>query len=240
VLTSARGLYALEYLLFYPGADTACAAGSTTATSFAGFSSEELAARKSAYASALSSDVLERARALGAAYRPGEGDFKSVFVSASGYPSRQEALNVLAWSLYYIEREVKEWKLGVPAGITLTSPVGDPESPYAGLGTEALRGNLLGFRGLFQGCGPEGQGLGFDDWLTEAGHAELAQDMIAAWSDALSAVEAFPPFPSATKEQIVGLHAVFKRLTDLLKTEFFGDGSPLGLKLPKGMEGDTD
>jgi hypothetical protein len=111
---------------------------------------------------------------------------------------------------------------------------------YSGIGNDTLRANLLGFRSLFQGCGPAGEGLGFDDWLTEAGHGELASDMVSAWNDALAAVEAFPPFPSASVEEIRALHAAVKRLTDLLKTEFFGDGSPLGLNLPKGMEGDTD
>jgi predicted lipoprotein len=240
VPNAGRGLYALEYLLFHAGVDTACDASSTVAAGWNGLSPDELASRKLAYATSVSADVLERARALGVAYRPGEGDFRSVFVGTSGYSTQQEAMNVLAWALFYVDRELKDWKLGVPAGYVATSPVRELETPFAGIGSELLRANLLGFRSLFQGCGSNGEGLGFDDWLVEAGHAELANELIAAWNDALAAVEAFPEFPAASREEIQALHAVVKRLTDLLKTEFFGAGSPLGLQLPAGMEGDTD
>jgi hypothetical protein len=238
VLTSARGLYALEYLLFYPGSDSACAASSTTATTWAALGEAELLSHKLGYARALAADVRERARALSGIYR--EGESREAFVSASGYPNEQESLNVLGWALVYVEREVKDWKLGVPAGYTLTHPVSEPESPYAGSGTDDIRQNLLGFRSLFQGCGAAGEGIGFDDWLIAVGHAELASDIVRATSDALVAVEAFPPLPSATKEQVQELYATIKVLTDFLKTDLFGDGSPIGLKLPAGIEGDTD
>ena len=239
VLTSARGLYALEYLLFYAGADSSCAATSTTAQSFETFSGEELGQRKTDYALALADDIRARASALSQTYAPGAA-FESAFVDASGYPSEQESLNVLGWALVYIEREVKDYKLGVPAGYTLTHPVQEAESPYAGVGTDNLRQNLLGFRALFQGCGPAGEGTGFDDWLIAAGHPDLASDVIAAWNDALSAVDAFPALEAATTAEVQALYAKFKALTDLLKAELFGDGSPLGLKLPASLEGDTD
>jgi hypothetical protein len=103
-----------------------------------------------------------------------------------------------------------------------------------------IRGNLLGFRALFEGCGPDGEGLGFDDWLSEAGYPELAADMIDAWKAAFAVAEAFPAFPAATKPELQAFHASVKALTDLLKADFFGDGSPLALKLPAGLEGDTD
>ena len=239
VLTSARGLYALEYGLFFSGDDTACAASSPTATSWASFELDELRTRKAAYAEAVALDIHERASALTETYAAGAA-YEAAFVNASGYPTEQESLNVLGWALAYIEREVKDYKLGVPAGYTLTHPVGEPESPYAGVGTDNLRQNLLGFRALFQGCGPAGEGLGFDDWLSEAGHPELAADILAAWEQALAAVDAFPALASASTGEVQALHAKIKVLTDLMKAELFGDGSPLGLKLPAGLEGDTD
>jgi hypothetical protein len=238
VFTSARGLTALEYLLFYDGTDTACASSSTT-TAWAALDPEELAANKLAYARALSDDVRTRALALSGLYA-NSGDYRQSFVDASGYPSAQDALNVLAWALVYIEREVKDWKLGVPAQYTGTSPVTVPESPYAGIGKEMLRENLLGFRSLYQGCGKSGEGLGFDDWLVEAGHAELANDMTLAWQAAFDATEAFPPLLSASVDEFKALYAVLKGLTDLLKAEFFGAGSPLALELPAGVASDTD
>jgi predicted lipoprotein len=239
-LISARGLFGIEYSLFYPGADTACAAASAAGQVWPTLSEPELAQRKRAYALALSEDVLDRAREVSRAWASDGGNFKSVFVSASGYPDEQEALNVLGFALIYVEREVKDWKLGIPAGYTLTHPVSGPETPFALLGIENIRGNLAGFRSLFEGCGPAGEGLGFDDWLNEAGHAELATDLLAALARAEAAAEAFPALHAASLAEIDALYGAVKGLTDLLKNDLFGAGSPLNLKLPAGVEGDTD
>ena len=113
-------------------------------------------------------------------------------------------------------------------------------SACSGWRTAAIRENLRGFRGLFQGCGPDGEGLGFDDWLSEAGHAELASDILTAYGAAQAAADAAPELDQASPEQLEQLYQVVKHLTDLLKNDLFGAGSPLGLSLPKGIEGDTD
>lgn len=240
VVISGRGLYALEYLLFYPGSDTACPPSSSAGQQWARLSAEELDERKRAYAAALGTDVLERARGLTRAFLPSGDDFQRAFIEAEGYPSEQEAMNVLAWALVYTERELKDWKLGVPAEYTASHPVTQPEAPYAGIGTENIRANLRGFRSMFQGCGPEGEGLGFDDWLVATGNEELANDIVAAWRVAQAAADAFPPLPSASREQVQALYAAVKGLTDLLKTDLFGTGSPLNLKLPGTVGDDTD
>jgi predicted lipoprotein len=240
VLISARGLFGLEYLLFYPGADTACNANSTTAKTWATLGEAEIADAKTDYAVALSGDVLERVRGLRELWSPEGGNFRQTFVDATGYESEQQALNVLAWSLIYAEREVKDWKVGIPAGYTTTSPVTLAETSFARVGTENLRQNLEGFRSLFQGCGPNGEGLGFDDWLSDAGAPELAGDMIVALEGARSAAENFPPFEQATPADLETLYQAIKALTNLLKSDFFGTGSVLNLKLPEGVASDTD
>jgi hypothetical protein len=161
-------------------------------------------------------------------------------VSASGYPSEQEALNTLAWALIYVEREVKDWKLGIPAGYTLVHPVSGPEAPYAGTGTENIRANLRGFQGLFQGCGAGGEGIGFDDWLIEAGHPELAAALIAALGTARAAADAAGPLAELSSSELEALYRAVKGLTDLVKGDLFGPGSPLNLELPEGVASDTD
>jgi predicted lipoprotein len=149
-------------------------------------------------------------------------------------------MNVLAWSLVYIEKEVKDYKLGLPTGYTLTAPVAEAEAFYAGTASDNLVNNLLGFRSLFEGCGPEGEGLGFDDWLIAAGHTELAADISQAWASAFTAVSALPAMHSASAEQLDHAYLKVKALTDLLKNELLGAGSPLNLDLPATVEGDTD
>jgi uncharacterized protein len=241
ILVTGRGLFGLDYLLHYAGDDTSCMPSSAAGKEWATLSSEELTARKLDYAAALGSDVLTQIRELRAAWAEDGGNFRPLFVDATGYPEDElKVMTVTAWSLIYIEREVKDWKLGVPAGYTLSAPVTLPESPYSGLGTENLRANLRGFRALFQGCGPEGEGLGFDDWLIAQGHGDLATDIVAAWQNAQATADAFPPIAQASPAELEALYRAVKAVADLIKNDLFGDGSPLGLDLPEGVIGDTD
>lgn len=240
VLIDGRGLFAIEYLLFYGGDDHACSASSQTAATWANLGPEEIVQRKHRYAEAIADDLVVQAGKLVESFEPSGGNYKEKLVTADSYGSVQEALNVVAWALVYIEREVKDWKLGIPAGYNTGALVSGPESPFAGLGTEMIRANLRGFRSLFQGCGTGGEGLGFDDWLAAAGHAELATEIVEAWLDAMAIADASPPLHQASGEQIESLYRAVKRLTDLLKADLFGPGSPLNLKLPATVEGDTD
>lgn len=240
VLVSGRGLFAVEYGLFATTQDTDCATSSRTAELWADLDEAELRARRIDYAVAVSRDLRELGESLHAAWQPSGGDFTSTFVSANGYPSEQEALNVLAWAMMYVEKEIKDWKLGIPAGYTLTAPVSGPETPFAGTGTENLEANLRGFQDLFQGCGADGQGLGFDDWLEAAGHGALASDIVAATGSARRALASLPPLHEASKAELEEAYTAVKALTDLLKNELLGAGSPLNLKLPATVEGDTD
>ncbi len=242
VLVNARGMFGLDYLLFYPGADTECLPNTVTGTTWPTLSEEDIAVGKAEYAAALGADMVEQAQALRALWAADGGNFAPTLVDATGYPnpSEQEAMKVIAWSLLYIERDVKDWKLGLPTAHTASAPVNVAEAAFSGLKIEAIRQNLLGFRGLYQGCGADGEGIGFDDWLTEAGHPELAQEIIDAYVAAQAAADAAPPIDEATPQQLEDLYQVVKRLTDLLKNDLFGAGSPIGLTLPPGLEGDTD
>lgn len=240
VLISGRGLFGLDYLLNFAGADTACTPSSVAGQKWAKVSPDELAGLKLDYAAALGSDVLASIRTLRARWAPDDGNFRPLFVDATGYRDEKQAMTIMAWSLLYVEREVKDWKLGVPAGYTATSPVSLPEFPYGGLGTAGLRGNLRGFKRLFQGCADDGSGLGVDDWLNDAGVPDLASDIVNAHRAAQAEVDGFPPLASATPAELEALYRSVKALTDLLKSDLFGSGSQLGLSLPDGIASDTD
>ncbi|HYP87260.1 MAG TPA: imelysin family protein [Polyangiaceae bacterium] len=240
VLVSARGLFGLEYLLFYPGSDHACTPTSSTAKLWAALDAEQLARAKLDYAGAISDNVLATIQKVRSAWSPEGGNFAQTLINAGGYESEQQALNVIAWSLIYIEREVKDWKVGIAAGHTLTAPVTLAETPYAGLGITAIRENLAGFRALFQGCGEHGAGLGFDDWLREVGQEQLGSDIVSALDGAELAAREFPAFDRASPEQLEAFYQALRVLTALLKTDLFGAGSSLNLKLPAGVASDTD
>lgn len=248
VLVGAKGLYALEYLLFYPGADTACAPASATATTWATLAAEDIASRKRAYAAAVAADVLGLVRALRAAWHPSAGNFRQTLIDARGYENPgsdrdQEALNIVAWSLVYAEKEVKDYKIGPFTGLTLPlAPVDGFEAPHAGITRELVVANLEGVRSLYRGCGAAGEGAGFDDWLLAANHGELATAIDTALDAALDAVRAFPPFAEASEAQFATLYDDgVKPLTDLLKNDLLaGNGSALNLSLPASAAADND
>lgn len=240
VQISARGLFGLEYLLFYAGVDHACSPNSATGKAWDALDAASLADAKVDYAVALSADVLENIHGLRQAWSPAGGNFRQTLIDATGYESEQQALNVIAWSLLYVEKEVKDWKVGIPAGVTLTHPVSQAEGAFSLSGIESIRENLRGFRALFQGCGEHGEGLGFDDWLNDVGQDQLSTDMLSALDGAQAAVDAFPPLHEATKPELEALYQKLRALTVLLKADFFGPGSTLNLKLPAGVASDTD
>jgi predicted lipoprotein len=239
VLISGRGLFALESLLFYEGTGTACTSPSMV-DAWDALPVATLEAYRQDYAVAVGDDVVDLIQHLSRLWSPEGDDFRESFVTFDGYPSEQEAMNVLGWALVYVEKEVKDYKLGIPAGYTLTAPVSQPEALYAGIAHHNIENNLLGFRSLFQGCGDAGVGLGFDDWLVAAGHSGLADDIIAAWQTAHASVKQLPPLEQADPSEVDAAFLAVKALTDLLKNELLGAGSPLNLDLPATVEGDTD
>lgn len=238
ILPTARGLPALEYLLFYEGSDTGCSTISATGKAWAQLSVDELARGKQDYAQAAADDLSERAQELVNVWSEDGENFGAKLIAHEGYGSQQEALNVVAWSLLYPYNEIRDLQIGPRAGIgdALLNPV----SPYALADTDSIVHNLEAFRALFQGCGEGGAGIGFDDWLKDAGAADLARDIL----DALQVVEDraadFPPLHEATIEQATVFYGEIKQLSDLLKGQLFGSGSVLNLKLPAGAASDND
>ena len=237
---NARGLFAVEYLAFFEGSDNACTQFSivNAGDAWASIASSELTALKSNYLGAVVMDVQERAAELFEAWDEDGGNFLDRLTRAESYMDQQHALNIVAHSLLYMEVEVKDYKLGAPAGLYADAPLERPENSFSRGATALIAQNLRGFEDLFAGC--NGQGLGFDDWLTAAGHPDLAEDILAALASAKTAVAEFPALSSADPAELAQLHAEVKRLTDLLKNDLFGQGSPLGLVLPTSVEGDTD
>lgn len=252
-LGSSRGLSSLEYLLFHGASNNACNSlvSINSSGAWAALGTSELRARRAGYAKAAAADVQARAEALVAAWSTQQGNFYATFVNAGSgsavYASNQDAFNVVSDALFYVEQELKDWKLGWPLGLVpdcVNAPntcPNDVESRYAHVSTDHLRQNLIGFRRGFEGCGLNYYGLGFDDWLTSVGAEDLAERMLTALVDAQLAVDQLaPPVEEAivtSPQKVAAVHAAVKKLTDLLKTEFV---TVLNLELPAGSEGDND
>lgn len=233
----ARGLFALEAILFSDMSETGCPSSSTTSTTWSEWSEEERQAAKLAYARVVVDDVFRRAEELVRVWAPEGEDFSRTLVNAAGYGSEQEALTIVAWSLLYPYAEVRDTKVAPLAGISTSQP--NPETPFARVDRESIAVNLRSFRALFQGCAGPG-GLGFDDWLAEAGSIELRDDILSALDQVEVTLESLPPLHEASQEEMVAFYEKLKILSDLVKGVLLGSASPLNLKLPASAASDTD
>jgi predicted lipoprotein len=246
--SSGRTLHALEYLLFYSGTTNGCSAYSTinSTGSWNRLSADDVRRRKLDYAARTAEDVLRRAQALVSAWSPDDGAFGSKLVEPGAvYASEQAALNAVGGSLFYIDKQVKDWKLATPLGLDPACPAAScpdlVEAVYARTSVDHIAKNLRGFRKLFQGCGDGSAGFGFDDWLVAVGAAELSARMLAALDGVEVAVAALDqPLEALVVSDPGRVRAVYdalKALTDPLKTEFV---ATLNLERPAGTIGDND
>lgn len=227
-LSNRRGLTTAEYLLFYEGTDTGCAAGSATHTAWPTLTGDELARRKRAYASVALADLRARAIALADAWGPQSGNFVETLRSAGPgntvFRTTQQAIQSVGIALFYLDAMVKDDKVGDPldAGCSTASCF---ESRYGALSKENIRANLGALRDIVEGCEPDHAGAGFDDLLVAIGATDAAASLTAAAAAAESALEAIeePDLPEAAagdRASVVALREAIAGVTTLLKTDF--------------------
>lgn len=249
-LINARGLAAFEYLLFYEGTDNACSQFSRINAdgTWAAIGADELAQRKADYAAAVARIIAAAARGLLDAWEPAGGNFRATLETAGNgsalFASDQDALNAISDGLFYLDKELKDLKLGRPLGFSECFNTLCPEaleSQYARVSTELAKHNLIGYRRFVVGCAETGEGLGFDDWLRAAGAGDLADRTVVTALEAIAAVEALdPPLEVSLlteTDKVRGVYDAIKAANDLLKTELV---TVLNLELPMVVEGDND
>jgi sterol desaturase/sphingolipid hydroxylase (fatty acid hydroxylase superfamily)/predicted lipoprotein len=245
--TSARGLAAIEYLLFAQGTDNACAPAEpiNAMGTWAALGADEITRRRAAYARAAADDVLARAVALRAAWAP--NGFESQLVTAGQgstlFRTQQDAFNVLGNAVTHIETDTRDLRVGRPLGVfnCTTGTCPDAlESRWANRGLSHVRNNLLGARMILEGCAA-GENQGFDDRLVAAGAGALATRMRTLLNNVDSAVGAIPNGDLTTalandRPAVQRLYDALKALTDFLKNEFATTLQITGSRL----EGDND
>ncbi len=248
-----RGLDALEYILFSETLNHTCAANITAVS---GWNDRTEADRKTArcnYALLAAQDVANQANSLVDAWSTQGGNFLSELTNAGNgsvtYASQQEALNAITDALFYLDTVVKDEKLAKPAGIIGSNNScsenpcpADVESPHAHYSRENTLNNLKMFQAIFMGnLSGQSAGIGFDDYLTEAGGASTAEEMSSDLQQAIDAVEAVSPsFAGAATGEAQSLkaaHEAVKQVSDDLKTQFL---LLLSLDVPDQAAGDAD
>lgn len=249
-LVNVLGLDALEYLLWHPGDDNACPSQVEINTTGAwdALTPTERTRRRAAYARVLAAQIAAEAEALHAAWSPDGGDFAGHLAAAgatgSPYATARDALEQVFHGLYYLDQIAKDQKLAIPTGLAVDCPnaTGCPdelESPHAGLAREALAANLRAGRALFLG-GDAQDAPGFDDLLVAAGAADLADDMLRDFDDAIAAFAGDTPLAALIADDLQAaqaLHARVKAITDDLKSRFV---VVLDLNVPASGAADND
>jgi predicted lipoprotein len=247
-MLNARSLTAIEYLLFPPGAIHNCVA---TPPGWDALGAD-LPRARCRLAQAIASDVAANGAELHTAWRPDGGDFVHTLADAgspgSTYTSAQEGINALSDGMFYVDKYVKDMKLGESSGIadnacgTVQTPcVREVELRYADRATFAIRANLAALRQVITGTSPTADGPGFDDFMRAVGQPELADRMVADLDAAVAAANALPDsFLTALDTdyaKVVAAHTALRNFTDELKSQFL---TVLALEIPNDVATDND
>lgn len=248
-LVTSKGLVVLEELLHNQATTTTCPSTATIVTdgSWAALAATPtLQERRKAWAAGVARHVertAKRAREGWAAYAE-----KQAAAGSMGSPWRtpKDALDDVFAGLFLVDQQVKDLKLGAPAGLTMacmaTSCPELAESPRAQLSSRALVENLIVLRAGFTGSfDADSTAAGFDDLLVERGATELRDQMLAALEASLVSARALDrPVQRLVVERpdvVPALRTTVKAFTDLFKTQFV---TTLSLKVPKEGAGDND
>jgi len=246
---NARSLAAIEFLLYPAGSAHNCVAAPTGWDALG----TELPRARCALAASIAVDVAAQGAALAAAWRTGGGDYRTQLVTAgtaeSAIVSEREAVNMVSDGLFYVDKMVKDMKVGEAAGFTINA-CGEVDAPclrevehrYADRASYALRINLRALRVAFTGTTVGGDdGPGFEDYLIAVGATELAGRMTASIDAAVAAADALPDGYIAAlsdqRELVLALHDATRAITDDLKSQFL---TVLGLDIPDDVAGDND
>jgi len=241
-LVNSYGLDAIEHILF-AGDDNTCpgqvdinAQGSWDALGLDG-----VTANRAAYAHALALELLAGASRLRGAWEDGFSDTVATAVEGNTtYPSAREGLNAVFDALFYLETSTKDRKLAKPLGLVDCDEVRcleDIEGRAAGDSIARVEENLVGFRTLFTGA----EGVGMDDLLTEVGHGDLSDQILADTDAAITLAEGLSGPMDAlivdSPADVEALHAAVRKVTDALKGEL---ATVLELQIPTEAAGDND
>lgn len=253
-----RGIAAAEYLLFNTDLAHSCPSQIVETQTWNGRSDTERKQLRCEYALLLGDDIANAANSLVEAWDVNGGNYRSVFINPV---NAAENLAALSDAMFYLELEVKDTKLGIPTGInSACSGFACPnnvESPYTQTSLQHIRSNLEAFETMLTG----GDGLGFDDIITQAGVSDLNDRFATHITAAINHIDgqtetlfaqvsgitdsdaetvctnAFtnPATPSAIPA--CNLHGFVKRITDELKVGFV---AAVNVDLPDRSQSDND
>ncbi len=255
---NARGLSALEYILFNDNLDHTCPVQIQQTSEWNNLDDTARKQQRCQYGALLAQDITQNIGRIITDWSIDGGDYRATFVNPVNTPDN---LSALSDALFYIELETKDEKIGLPSGISVdcaqkTCPSGI-ESPYSETSFQHVRDNLTAFKTSFNGK----NGLGFDDIIIARGFASTAQQMnddidnAIAYIDTLNtslrsqsldfnengsieACENSQANPDTVRTvPMCSLYGYLKRISDALRIDFV---TIVNLDLPSRGQSDND
>lgn len=260
LLVNAKGLGAVEYLLFSEVDSSNCPLGSPRFANLKKWLEKEEREKKldrCQFALQLTSELVTHAGSLEEAWDPAGANFSKVMVDGLRYPTVKEAVNDLSDAIFMIEK-IKDERLGVPLGLHNSCPTSKCEDqiehPWSGLPFEAMQARLEGFKQVFFGSSHPGlSGYGFDDDLKSMGREDVAQRMQQAvelaeaqlaktkaagsYPEQLSKMDAGACQNTSSEVPLCRLFRSVREISNLMKTDFL---TALSLRAPPVFQGDND
>jgi predicted lipoprotein len=243
-LVNAYGLDALEHLLF-AGMNSVCASQiqPNSDGSWSALGESGIRQNRAQFAKVLGEGVLEQASNLKTIWAISGGNYSLLLTAStadSPYESRDQALNAIYDSLFYLEVITKDRKLAQPLGFRDCSTelcLEDLEGLTSGTTILSITSNIRGFRSLFSG----GDGFGMDDLLVELGHGDLSEQILIDIENTLLLSEQLEePFDIAVAEQnekVIEFYDSLALITTALKVDL---STVLSMEVPSEASGDND
>ena len=185
------GLGALETILFTKAASHNCPSVPAFLTKWMNESAKTRHVDQCTYMKKVSTSLLINAKVLSDKWDPKLENFSVSMVRGKSRAQKLQSLNDLSNSLFYVEKIVKDTKVGTPSGILnckLKSCPENSEHLLSKMSIEAVISNLQGFYYAFNGIDPDTNinGMGVDDYLISQNHESVASAMNNAITNAIN------------------------------------------------------
>ena len=258
--SNQRGFGAIEYLLYNTSLTHSCAPQIAATSGWNDLSTTARKTQRCTYAQSLAADVADAATTIANEWSATGGNYRATFVAEDSAGTSLQALTDVV--IVHMDKEAKDRKIGIPTGVKAEcssySCADLIESPYSESSLTNIRNNLIGFREVFNG----GDGVGFDDLITDADFADITTSVQTKIADAIANIDAASvslndqatsitdettasactnaygsPDTSSIDYSACSLTGLLKRITDVLKIEFV---NIVGVNLPGSVQSDND
>ena len=256
---NARGIRALDYLLFNSDLKHTCAPQVSVTTDWNDLPESDRKIARCNAAVAITGDISDAAEKIHSAWSATGGNYRATYLEPS---NTFQSLQATTDSLFYFEKGTKDAKLGKPLGIIAactnrTCPE-SVEAPYSGMSLQNVITNIEIFTEMFSSNAE----TGFDAHLENEGWPEVSQAFksnlarakelaesidssvasqvaaIQTGSDETECTNAFSN-PDTVSESLpmCTLYGLVKRVVDSLKIDFV---TIVNVDIPGGSQSDND